>query len=165
MWKKISKNFKDYPKREIVARKMLEYGLKVKNKKIYCGDIELSDSKVARALNIDRRAILNTLNIIIENKDLYDIFSKLKPTCHLKDVASELRWGVIEIIPDDPTKPGILSEVAGIIAKNNISIRQAIVEDFKFNEEPRLFIITEKNIPGNLIPKLKSIKGVKSILI
>ena len=165
MWKNISKYFGDYPKREIVAKKMIEYGLKVKNNKIYCGNIELSDSKVARALKIDRRAISKTIEIIVKNKKLYEIFSKLNPTCHLKDVASDLNWGVIEIIPTDPSKTGILAKVSKIIADNNISIRQAIVEDFELTEEPRLFIITEKSIPGHIIPKLKSIKGVKSILI
>lgn len=165
MWKHIAKYFKDYPRREIVAKKMLEYGLRVKGKKIYCGNIELSDSKVARALKIDRRSISSTLDLINKNKFLMDIFSKLHPTCHLKNVASALNWGVIEIIPSDPSKPGILAEVTGIIAKNNISVRQAIVNDFELTEEPRLFIITEKSIPAKLIPKLKSINGVKSILI
>ncbi len=165
MWKHITKYFKDYPKREIVAKKMLEYGLRVKNEKIYCGNIELSDSKVARALKIDRRSISSTLDTINKNKFLKDIFSKLYPTCHLKDVASELNWGVIEIIPKDPSKPGILAEVTRIIAENNISVRQAIVDDFELTEEPKLFIITENNIPSKILPKLKSVEGVKSILI
>lgn len=165
MWKKISNFFKDYPKRKLVAKKMLEYGLKVKDKKIYCGEIELSDSKIARALNIDRRSISSTVDTIIKNRYLNDIFSKLKPTCHLKNVATDLNWGVIEIIPTDPSVPGILAEVAGIIAKNKISIRQAIVEDFQLTQEPRLFIIVEKSIPGTIIPKLKAVKGVKSVII
>jgi hypothetical protein len=70
-----------------------------------------------------------------------------------------------EIIPADPSMPGILAEVATIIATNNISVRQAIVDDFEFTEEPRLFIITETQIPGNLLPVIKNAKGVKAVLI
>ncbi len=165
MWKNISNFFKGYPMREIVAKKMLEYGLRVKNNRIYCGDIELSDSKIARALNIDRRSVNATLEIINKNIELKNIFSKLTPTCHLKDTASNMNWSVIEIIPEDPSIPGIIAEVANIIARNKISIRQAIVDDFQLIEEPRLFIITEKQIPGRLIPLIRNAKGVKALTI
>jgi len=165
MWKDISKYFSEYPKRKKVAQKMLEYGLKVKNNKIYCGEIELSDSKIARALNIDRRSITATVETISKEKKLNEIFSKLLPTCHLKDVAPKMNWGVIEIIPEDPSIPGIVADVVTIIANNKISIRQAIVDDFELSEEPRLFIVTEKQIPGSLIPKIRKAKGVKAVLI
>ena len=146
MWREISKYFKSYPKRKKVAQKLLEYGLKVKNNKIYCGEIELSDSKIARAFEIDRRSINATIQVINKNPNLKKIFSELAPTCHLKNVAQNMKWGVIEIIPDDPSLPGILAEIATIISNNNISIRQAIVDDFELSEEPRLFIVTEKQI-------------------
>lgn len=165
MWKDLSKYFKNYPTRKIIAQKMLEYGLKIKDNKLYCGEIELSDSKIARALDTDRRAIAATIKTISDIPQLTEIFSKLRPTCHLKDVASDLKWGVIEIIPIDPSLPGILAEVANIISINNISIRQAIVDDFEFTEEPKLFIITEEQIPGELIPKIRNAKGVKALLI
>jgi predicted regulator of amino acid metabolism with ACT domain len=76
-----------------------------------------------------------------------------------------MKWGVIEIIPADPSMPGILADVATIIATNNISIRQAIVDDFEFTEEPRLYIITEKQIPGTLLSTIRNARGVKAVLI
>jgi hypothetical protein len=165
MWNEISKYFKEYPKRMKVAQKMLEYGLKIQDNKIYCGAVELSDSKIARAFDVDRRSITATIETIKKNSKLNEIFSKLSPTCHLKQVAAEMKWGVIEIIPKDPSQPGILADVARIISENNISIRQAIVDDFELTDEPRLFIITEKQIPGEIIPKIRNSKGVKALLI
>ncbi len=50
MWRQFAKYFNKYPKRKKLAKKLLEYGLKVKDNKIYCGEIELSDSKIARYL-------------------------------------------------------------------------------------------------------------------
>jgi len=61
--------------------------------------------------------------------------------------------------------PGILADVATIIATNNIRIRQAIVDDFEFTEEPRLYIITEKQIPGTLLSTIRNARGVKAVLI
>jgi len=165
MWNKIENYFKNYPKRKKIAKKLLEYGLKIKENKIYCDVIELSDSKIARSFNVDRRSINATIEIINRNKFLKNIFSKLQPTCHLKEVASNFNWGVLEIIPTDPSKSGILANVAKIISEENISIRQAIVDDFELSDEPRLYIITEQNVPSNIIPKIKNVKGIKSIII
>ena len=165
MWRKIAKHFNKYPKRKKLAQRLLEYGLKISNSKIYCGEIELADSKIARAFNIDRRIITSTINTIHNKKELEKVFSRLKPTCHLKEVAPEMNWGVIEIIPENPSMPGILANVSTIVANANISIRQAIVDDFELSDEPKLFIVTEKHIPGRLIPKIREVKGVKGILI
>jgi hypothetical protein len=165
MWKKIAKYFTNYPKRKKIAQKMLEYGLTVKDGRLYCGEIELSNSKIARALEVDRRAITATIDLIKNTQELNKVFSKLHPISHLKDVAAAMNWGVIEIIPEDARMPGILAEVATVIANKNISIRQAIVDDFELSEEPRLFIVTEKPISGILIPKIRQAKGVKAVLI
>ena len=165
MWRQFAKYFNKYPKRKKLAQKLLEYGLKVNNNKIYCGEIELSDSKIARAFDVDRRIIADTIKLITEKKDLQKIFFRLKPTCHIKDVATEMNWGVIEIIPKDPSMPGILADVAKVVADAKISIRQAIVDDFELSEEPRLFIVTEKKTPGTLIPKIREINGVEAVVI
>ena len=165
MWRQIAKHFSKYPKRRRLAQKLLEYGLKISNNKMYCGEIELTDSKIARAFDVDRRIINSTIQTITGKKELQKVFSQLKPTCHLKDVAPEMNWGVIEIIPEDPSTPGILADVANVVADAKISIRQAIVDDFELSEEPKLFIITEKHVPGILIPKIRKIKGVKAVII
>jgi len=165
MWKQIEHYFSAYPQRKKIAQKMMEYGIQIHNNAFRCGQIELSDSKIARAFQVDRRAVTATRDVITKEPELLKIFSNLTPTCHLKDVASHMKWGVIEIIPVDPSMPGILAEVATIIATNNISIRQAIVDDFEFTEEPKVFIITEKQIPGALLTTIRNAKGVKAVLI
>lgn len=144
---------------------MLEYGIKIHNNSFHCGSIELADSKIARAFQVDRRAVTATRDVIMKETELQQIFSHLIPTCHLKEVAPHMNWGVIEIIPADPSMPGILADVATIIATNHISIRQAVVDDFEFTEEPRLYIITEKQIPGTLLSTIRNAKGVKGVLI
>ena len=164
MWKYIASYFDTYPKQKRIAQKMLEYGLSIKNDHMYCGPIELSDSKIARALSTDRRAIKATINTINKQEKLKKIFSKLLPTCHLKDMASEMGWDVIEIIPTNASQPGILARVAQIIADEHINIRQAIVDDIEITEEPHLFVVTETRIPPGIIPKIKDIPTVKTVL-
>jgi len=163
MWKKIYSYFKRYPAQQKVVAAMLSYGLSVKKGKIFCGNIELSASKMARALKVDRRAIITTAETIMKHKELREFFSDLMPTSNFKEVASKMGWGVIEIIPKDASMPGILANVSKIIADEKISIRQAIVDDYVLKEEPRLYIITEKPLKGNMIEKIKKAKGVKGV--
>jgi uncharacterized protein len=165
MWKQLAPFFDAYPIRMKIAQKMLEYGLRTSQGKVYCGPIELSDSKMARAFDVDCRAIAATIETIQKHPELSKIFEKLQPTAHLREVAAVMNWGVVEIIPEDPSTPGILAEVATLIAKENISIRQAISDDFELTEEPRLYVITEGTIPAHLIPKIRHAKGVKAVLI
>lgn len=165
MWRLFAKFFNKYPKQKKIAQKLLEYGLRIENKKIYCEEIEIPDAKIARAFCVDRRIIKSTIDTIMKNRELSNVFSNLCPTCHLKNVASKMHWSVIEIIPTDPSLPGIISNVAKIVAEEKISIRQAIVEDFELSEEPRLRIIIEEKFPPQLIQKIKDAQGVKAVLI
>ena len=77
MWRKIAKYFNRYPKRRKLAQKLLKYGLKINDNKIYCGEIELLDSKIARAFDIDRRIINSTIETIMKKEDLKKVFSNL----------------------------------------------------------------------------------------
>ena len=164
MWKKIYAYFKKYPAQGRVVEMLLTYGLRVQGKKIFCGRIELSDAKIARAAGVDRRAVVSAIETINSQKELKKIFLSLQPTCHLKESAPQMGWGVIEIIPQDASMPGILSSVSSIIAKEQISIRQAIVDDYQLSEEPKLFIVTEKTLPGRLLTQLRDAPGVKGVV-
>jgi predicted regulator of amino acid metabolism with ACT domain len=165
MWRQFAKYFNKYPKQRSLAKTLLKYGLRVEKNKIYCGKIQLSDSKIAKAFNFDRRIISETTKTISQNKELEKVFSNLSPTCNIKDVAPKMKWGVIEIVPIDPSMPGILADVSKIVADEKISIRQAIVDDFELSEEPRLFIITEKQLPPKVIPKIRELVGVEALVI
>ena len=76
MWRTIAKYFNRFPKRRILAQKLLEYGLRVTNNNIYCGEIELSDSKISRAFKIDRRIISSTIETIMKEEELKKVFSR-----------------------------------------------------------------------------------------
>ncbi len=148
-----------------MARLLLEYGLRVQGGVVYCGDVELADTALARAAKVDRRIVRSAVETIESYEELRNVYSMLRPTALLKDVAPSMGWSAIEIIPFDAQTPGILADVAGVIASAGISIRQAIVDDPELSEEPRLYVITESPVPPELIPAIKKCRGVRSILI
>jgi hypothetical protein len=58
-----------------------------------------------------------------------------------------------------------LANSALILAKNGLSIRQAIVDDPELSPEPKLTLIAERKIPGELIPELLKVKGVAKVSV
>jgi uncharacterized protein len=120
---------------------------------------------LGRAAGVDRRIVSATVRTIEANPELKKVFTHFQPTLHLKDVAPNLGWGVIEIIPDNASRPGILAGVSSLIAREGISIRQAVVDDPDFSDAPRLFIVTERPVPASLIPELQRVMGVRSVTL
>jgi hypothetical protein len=83
----------------------------------------------------------------------------------LREIAKHLGFGVVEITPDDPHSVGILAKASTLISEENISIRQAIVDDPELSPEPRLTLIAERQLPGDLIPKLLKVPGIAKVSI
>jgi len=166
MWSSIKKYLEGHPERLEVARVLVENGLSVKDGKIFLNEIEIPPVRVARVAGVDRRTVGETLNAIKANRELRLIFEGLRSAGHsLKEVAKHLSLGVVEITPVDARTPGILANSAMILAKSGLSIRQAIVDDPELSPEPKLTLIAEKKIPGELIPKFLAINGVAKVSV
>jgi len=166
MWNNIKKHLDKYPERLKVARVLVENGLSVRSGKIYLNDIEVPPVRVARVAGVDRRTVNETIATIQNIQELRLIFESLRSAGHsLKEVARHLNFGVVEITPVDAKIPGILANAAMILAKNGLSIRQAIVDDPELSPEPKLTLIAERKIPGELIPEFLKIKGVAKVSV
>jgi len=165
MWDLLTRYFQRYPAQSRVAQKLLKLGLSVREDGVYAGDVAIPDTSLARACGVDRRIISATIDTIRRETELMRVYTLIQPTCMLKDAAPVLRWGVIEIVPADAHRPGILAHVATIIAARGISVRQAIVDDPELVEEPRLYIVTESQIPMEVIADIRNGPGVKSVVI
>lgn len=166
MWNTVKKYFEEYPERLRVTRILIENGLSVRNGKIYLNEIEIPPIRIARAAKVDRRTVKETLSAIKSNRELRAIFEDIRSAGHsLKETAKHLNLGVVEITPIDARLPGILANSAMILAKKGLSIRQAIVDDPELSPEPKLTLIAEKKIPGELIPELLNVKGVARVSV
>lgn len=166
MWNQIKTQLEQYPERLKVARVLIENGLSVQNNKICLNQIEIPPVRIARVAGVDRRTVNETINSIKANPDLKLIFEEIRPAGHsLKEIAKHLNLGVLEITPVNAKSPGILSSAAMILNRAGLSIRQAIVDDPELSPEPKLTLIIEKKIPGELIPELLKIPGVAKVSV
>ena len=166
MWNNAKKYFVGHPERLKVTRVLIENGLAVRDQKIYLNEIEIPPVRVARAAGVDRRTVIETLKAVGSDRELRLIFEDIRSAGHsLKEIAKHLNLGVVEITPVDARTPGILAGSAMILAKNGLSIRQAIVDDPELSPEPKLTLIVEKKIPGELTLELLNAKGVAKVSV
>jgi hypothetical protein len=166
LWEKVMQSLEGYPERLSVAKALIENGLSVKKGKIFCNDIEIPPTRLARIAKVDRRTVAETLRDIEGNGELRQIFAGIRSAGHsLKEIAKHLGLGVVEITPVDARIPGILAKSATLLTEKNISIRQAIVDDPELSPEPKLALIAETKIPGELIPKFLKIKGIAKVSV
>jgi predicted regulator of amino acid metabolism with ACT domain len=166
MWNQIKTQLEQYPERLKVARVLIENGLSAKDDKIYLNQIEIPPVRIARVAGVDRRTVNETLKTIKENPELKMIFEEIRPAGHsLKEIAKHLNLGVLEITSVNARSPGILSNAAMLLNGAGLSIRQAIVDDPELSPEPKLTLIVEKKIPGELISELLKITGVAKVSV
>jgi predicted regulator of amino acid metabolism with ACT domain len=166
MWSIIQEKFKNHPAQEKVVRLILERGFQINNEgRVVSGSIEIPHTQIAQEIGVDRRVVDATCETISKEAKLMAIFQNIRTMPLLRDVAPLLGLGVIIITPDDAARKGLLGSVATSVAEHGIIIRQAVSDDPYLTENPRLTIITEGKVSGELVNSLTRIKGVKSVTV
>lgn len=166
MWAQVQRAFEGHPAQLNVVQVLFKYGLRVRDDgEIACGDIRIPAVQIAKEAGVDRRVVDAAARTILQNMELREIFANLEPIAYLKGVSRRLGLGVVEILPKDATRPGIISEVAGAISRFGISIRQAIADDPYFVPQPKLTIITDEPVKGEVIEALRKLPSVQSVIV
>lgn len=166
MWSEIIGKFKGMPSQEKVVRLLLERGFQVdENGHVVSGKIEIPHTQIAKEVGVDRRVVDATTEMILKAEVLKRVFMNIHSIASFKDVAPMLGLGVIVITPDNAQNIGILSDVTSVVAHFNLSIRQAVTDDPFFTDEPKMTVITNDIIPGEMVSELRKLKSVKSVTI
>jgi predicted regulator of amino acid metabolism with ACT domain len=155
-----------HPERLRVMRILLENGLGLRGNGVYLNDIEVPVVRIATSAGVDRRTVDETIRMVEKNPKLRSVFSNLRSAgLSLRGVARQLGLGVVEITVEDPHKSGIIADAAQIFSELGISIRQALVDDPELAPEPKLVLIGDKAVPGEIIPRLLKIQGVTRVSV
>ena len=161
MFAEIMEKFSDSPSQQRVIRLLLERGFSVNDEgRVVSGGIEIPNTGIAREVEVDRRVVDATTDAILDDDDLRPIFQNISAIPSLMDLAPVLDLTVLTVAVRDAEESGIVAAVTGAIADEGISIRQAISEDPEFTDEPRLYVITDDPLPGDLLNKIKSMPFV-----
>ncbi|WP_247730795.1 amino acid-binding protein [Halovivax limisalsi] len=164
MFDEIMEKFEGSPSQQAVIRLLLERGFSVNDEgRVVSGGIEIPNTGIAREIGVDRRVVDSTTDVILEDDELRRIFQNISQTPSLMDLAPVLDLTVLTVAVDDPDQEGIVATVTGLVADNGVSIRQTISEDPEFTDEPRLYLVTDEDLPGELITQLRNLDFVRKL--
>jgi len=160
----IMEKFADSPSQQAVIRLVLERGFSVNDEgRVVSGGIEIPNTGIAREVGVDRRVVDATTDAILADDQLRRIFQNISAIPSLMDLAPVLDLTALAITVRDAEETGIVAAVTGAIADRGISIRQTISEDPEFTDEPKLYVITDGEIPGDLLTEIRAMEFVHKI--
>ncbi|AFZ72631.1 hypothetical protein [Natronobacterium gregoryi] len=166
MFDEIMEKFEGSPSQQAVIRLLLERGFSVNDDgRVVSGGIEIPNTGIAREIDVDRRVVDSTTDVILEDPELRRIFQNISQVPSLMDLAPVLDLTVLSIAVDEPEQEGIVAGITGTLADNGVSIRQTISEDPEFTDEPRLYLVTDEDLPGEVITELRELAFVRKIEI
>jgi hypothetical protein len=166
MFDEIMRKFEGSPSQQAVIRLLLERGFSVNDDgRVVSGGIEIPNTGIAREIGVDRRVVDSTTDAILADPELRRIFQNISSIPSLMDLAPVLDLTVLTVEVDDADAPGIVARVTTLIAERDISIRQTISEDPEFTDEPKLYLVTDTEVPGDLLTELSELEFVRRVSI
>ncbi|SEO61060.1 hypothetical protein SAMN04487948_103482 [Halogranum amylolyticum] len=164
MFDEIMGKFEGSPSQQAVIRLLLERGFSVNDEgRVVSGGIEIPNTGIAREIGVDRRVVDSTTNAILEDPELKRIFQNISSIPSLMDLAPVLDLTVLTVEVEDADQPGIVATVTSMLADAGISIRQTVSEDPEFTDDPKLYVVTDDPIPGDLLVEIRSLPFVRKI--
>ncbi|MBX0296023.1 amino acid-binding protein [Haloarcula nitratireducens] len=164
MFDEIMRKFEDSPGQQAVIRLLLERGFSVNEEgRVVSGGIEIPNTGIAREVGVDRRVVNATTDAILEDEELRRIFRNISAVPSLLDLAPVLDLTAVTVSVRAADEAGIVSAVTDAIADRDITIRQVLSEDPEFTDEPRLYVITDEELPGELINEIRNMPFVRTI--
>jgi len=164
MFDRIMQKFEGSPSQQQVIRLLLERGFSVSDEgRVVSGGIEIPNTQIAREIGVDRRVVDSTTDAILKDEELRRIFQNISSIPSLMDLAPVLDLSVLTVEVRNADVPGIVATVTSLLADNDISIRQTISEDPEFTDDPRLYLVTDEDVPGDVLNELKNLDFVHRI--
>lgn len=164
MFDEIMQKFEGSPGQQAVIRLLLERGFSVNDEgRVVSGGIEIPNTQVASEVGVDRRVVDSTTDAVLADEELRRIFRNISAIPSLMSLAPVLDLTVLTVEVQDAERTGIVAAITGAIADHGVSIRQTVSEDPEFTDEPRLYVVTDGDLPGDLINEIRSFEFVRKI--
>ncbi len=164
MFDEIMEKFEGSPSQQAVIRLLLERGFSVNDDgRVVSGGIEIPNTGIAREIDVDRRVVDSTTDAILADPELERIFRNISAIPSLMDLAPVLDLTVLTIEVATASEHGIVAAVTGLLADEDIGIRQIISDDPEFSDDPKLYIITDDPVPGDLLVRIRDLSFVRKV--
>lgn len=156
--------FAGSPGQQAVVRLLLERGFSVSEEgKVVSGGIEIPDTRIAREVEVDRRVVDATTEAILADDELSRIFRNITSIPSLMDLAPVLEFTALTVEVGDPEGAGIVAEITSLLADASVPLRQVLSDDPEFADDPKLYLITDEELPPELLVEIRELPYVRSV--
>jgi predicted regulator of amino acid metabolism with ACT domain len=164
MFDEIMAKFAGSPGQQAVIRLLLERGFSVSEAgRVVSGGIEIPNTQIAGEVGVDRRVVDSTTDAVLADDELRPIFRNISAIPSLMSLAPVLDLTVLTVEVANAGRTGIVAAITSTIADHGVSIRQTVSDDPEFTDEPRLYVVTDADLPGDLINEIRSFEFVRKI--
>lgn len=156
--------FKDYPVKKRIVDGLYSHGISVRNSKFYIGDMELSVTEVAKAFNVNRRTVYDTIKVIEEREEIKRVMEELRPVADIADIAPLLGNQVVVAY----TTPGSFTLSFGkfvdIIRKYGCYVKEVTGRNIG-KSESFIRAIFYRTVPNRIFDEMSAIEGIQKLII
>jgi predicted regulator of amino acid metabolism with ACT domain len=161
---RIMEKFAGSPGQQTVVRLLLERGFSVNDDgRVVSGGIEIPDTGIAREADVDRRVVDATTDAILRDDELRRIFRNITAVPSLMDLAPVLGLTVLTVEVGQPEAAGVVAEITELLADRGVPLRQVLSDDPEFADEPELYLITDRDVPGELLVEIRDLPYVRRV--
>jgi predicted regulator of amino acid metabolism with ACT domain len=156
--------FKDYPTRLKIVEGLYKRGISVRNGRFYAEDLEIPVSEIAKAFNVNRRTVYETIKAIEETTVVREVMSSIRPKIDRMAVSQKLGNQIFLMTPRIGCFGSLLSRTFDILGNHACNLVE--VDGCNVNKkEYGIRLIFQRPVSKSILDQLTSIPFVDKVKI
>ena len=156
--------FKDYPTRLKIIEGLYKRGISVRNGRFYVEDLEIPVSEIAKAFNVNRRTVYETVKAIEDTSAVKEIMASIKPRIDRLTMSQKLGNQIFLMTPRIGCFGSLLSRTFDILGNHACNLVE--VEGCNVNKkEYGIRLIVQRPVSKTIVEQLSSIPFIDKMKI
>ena len=156
--------FRDSPSRRKIVEGLFNMGISVRAGRFWIGSIEIPTTEIAKAFNVNRRTVYETIRQIESNHVIAKIMANVFSEVDCTQIAPLIGNEVIEIDVANGLFQKVFTEFSNFICSKSISLTE-ILSKTDGKRKSFIRIIIRNPLQDHEIEELANIKGVLKIRV
>lgn len=156
--------FKDYPTRLKIIEGLYKRGISIRNGRFYVEDLEIPVSEIAKAFNVNRRTVYETVKAIEDTSAVKEIMASIKPRIDRLTMSQKLGNQIFLMTPRIGCFGSLLSRTFDILGNHACNLVE--VEGSNVNKkEYGIRLIFQRPVSKAIVEQLSSIPFIDKMKI
>ncbi|WP_393971059.1 regulator [Oxyplasma meridianum] len=156
--------FKDYPVKRKIVEGMYSRGISVNQGCLYLRDIEIPISEFAKALNVNRRTVYDTIKLIEGREEIRSVMSLIDSAPDICRIAPLMGDQVVTIRAKQGYFSKVLNGSMDTFRKYGCYMKELYGRN-SYKDETIIRAIFHKSVPAKVFAELEKIDGVRQIIM